>query len=59
MAARGRLAPREDAGDIAPAGALDFERRRLREEARLVGERAQPALHQVRAEVVEQQEAAE
>ena len=53
------LPARDDAGDVASAGALDLERRALREEARLVAERAQPALHQVRAEVVEQQEPAQ
>ena len=59
LAAGVGLPARDDAGHVAPAGALNLERRALREEARLIGERAQPALHQVRAEVVEQQEAAE
>ena len=59
LASRVGLTTRDEAGHVAPAGALNLERRALRVEARLLGERAQPALHQVRAEVVEQQEAAE
>ena len=56
LARRGVWPPAEDARDIAPAAALNLARGALREEARLVGERTQPALHEVGAEVVEQQE---
>ena len=56
---RRRLPPGDDAGDVAAVRALDLERGALREEPRLVGERPQPALHEVRAEVVEQQKPAQ
>ncbi len=49
------LSSRDDVQGIASAAALYLEGRALREKARLVGEGVQPALHQVRAEVVEQE----
>src|SRR5205814_1977312 len=59
LLARVRLPARDDRSDVAAAGALDLERGALRDEARLIAERAQPALHEVRAEVIEEQEPAQ
>ena len=53
------LASADDRRHVTPAGALNLERRAAGDEARLVAQRADAALHQVRAEVVEQQEPAE
>ena len=54
-----RLPARDDARHVASAGALDFERGALRDETRAIGQRVEAALHEVRAEVVEQQEPAQ
>ena len=59
LAGRVRLPPFDDAGDVPPVGALNLERRPLRQEAGLIGQAAQMTLHEVRAEVVEQEESAQ
>lgn len=50
-----RLSARDDALHVAAARPLNLERRALREEPRLIAQRAQTALHEIRSEVVEQE----
>jgi hypothetical protein len=54
-----RLPPGNRGLKLLSADALNFERRSLGDEARLIAECAQSRLHQIGAEVVEQQEPAQ
>jgi hypothetical protein len=50
---------RDDAGHIPTSGTLNFERRVLRDEFGAIAQRLQPRLHEIRAEIQKQQEAAQ